>query len=111
MVGMTNALIYTRVSKDQRGGRSVGEQEAECRAVADREGWHVLDVLTDNDRSASRHAKRGRPGWDEVKHRIASGGVDVLVVWEASRTTRDLNEFVAVRDLLTAHRVKLCYDG
>jgi DNA invertase Pin-like site-specific DNA recombinase len=107
-----DALIYTRVSKDpKQRGRSVAEQESECRALCDREGWRVLDVLSDNGRSASRYATRGRPAWDEVKHRIASGGVGVLVVWEASRTTRDLGEFVAMRDLLSAHGVLLSYDG
>src|SRR5262245_18581041 len=64
---VTRALIYTRVSQDRKKrGRSVAEQEAECRAVCEAEGWHVLDVLTDNDRSASRYATRGRPAWDEV---------------------------------------------
>jgi DNA invertase Pin-like site-specific DNA recombinase len=38
----SRAIIYTRVSKDPKQlGRSVGEQEAECRAIAEREGWHV----------------------------------------------------------------------
>src|SRR5438445_77080 len=107
-----DALIYTRVSKDTKGrGRSVAEQEAECRKLCEREGWRIVDVLSDNDRSASRYAKRGRPAWDEVKHRIAAGKVGVLVVWEASRTTRDLGEFVAMRDLLSAHGVLLSYDG
>jgi site-specific DNA recombinase len=107
-----DALIYTRVSKDpKQRGRSVAEQEAECRSLCEREGWRVLDVLCDNDRSASRHAKRGRPAWDEVKHRVAAGGVDVLVTWEASRSTRDLAEFVDLRDLCRAHGVLLNYSG
>jgi DNA invertase Pin-like site-specific DNA recombinase len=108
---MTDALIYTRVSKDRAHGRSVAEQEAECRQVCDREGWRVAGVLCDNDRSASRHAKRGRPAWDEVKHRVAAGGVDVLVTWEASRSTRDLGEFVDLRELCRAHGVLLSYSG
>jgi DNA invertase Pin-like site-specific DNA recombinase len=73
------ALIYTRVSKDKRQGRSVEEQEAECRRVCDHEGWRIADVLTDNDRSASRYASRSRPAWEQVKHRIATDGIDVLV--------------------------------
>ena len=106
------ALIYTRVSRDpKQRGRSVAEQEAECRRLCEREGWRVLDVLSDNGRSASRYAKRGRPAWDEVKHRVASGGVDVLVTWEASRSSRDLAEFVDLRDLCRAHGVLLNYSG
>ena len=50
-----SALIYARVSQDRRHGRSVAEQEAECRAWAGREGWRVVDVIVDNDRSASQY--------------------------------------------------------
>ena len=51
------AVIYARVSSDpNERGRSVSEQEAECRAVCEREGWHVVAVYSDNDRSASRYA-------------------------------------------------------
>jgi len=49
------ALIYTRVSKDPKGrGRSTREQETECRQVCDDAGWDVVEVVTDNHRSASR---------------------------------------------------------
>src|SRR5512132_4498174 len=110
---MATALIYTRVSKDpKRRGRSVAEQEAECRAVCAREGWDVLDVLCDNGISASRHATKARPAWEDVKRRIANGGgVDVVVTWESSRSNRDLKEYVALRELCRAHGVLLNYSG
>ena len=73
------ALIYTRVSKDPKArGRSVAEQERECRQVCDVEGWDVIDVVTDNHRSASRYAKREREGWTRVMASIAAGDVDEL---------------------------------
>lgn len=104
------ALIYTRVSKDpKQRRRSVAEQEAECRAVCEREGWTIADVLSDNDRSASRYATRTRPAWEQVKHRIAAGGIDVLVTWEASRSGRDLDGFVELRKLCQDHGVKINY--
>jgi site-specific DNA recombinase len=109
---MTNALIYTRVSQDQtRQGRSVDEQEHECRAVCEREGWTVVDVLSDNGRSASRYATKTRPAWAQVKRRLATDGIDVLVTWEASRNGRDLGEFVELRDLCRANGVMLNYEG
>jgi DNA invertase Pin-like site-specific DNA recombinase len=110
-VSPVEALIYCRVSKDQRAGRSVAEQERECRRVCDREGWRVADVLTDNDRGASRHSRSRRPAWEDVKHRVASSDIDVLVLWEASRSTRDLAGFVELRDLCRAHSVLLSYSG
>jgi site-specific DNA recombinase len=105
------ALIYTRVSKDRKQSRSTAEQEAECRAVCEREGWSISDVLSDNGRSASKYATKSRPAWDEVKRRLATDGIEVLVTWEASRSNRDLGEFVALRDLCLANDVLLSYAG
>ena len=106
------ALIYTRVSKDPKGrGRSTREQETECRQVCDDAGWDVVEVVTDNHRSASRYAKREREGWTRVKELLAAGKVDVLVTWEASRTQRDLGAFVELRDLCEANRVLWSYSG
>ncbi len=106
------ALIYTRVSQDRAGlSRSVGEQETECRAECNRRGWTVASVITENDRSASQYAKKGRPEWAKVKAELSAGRVDVLVTWEASRSSRDLGEFVRLRDLCKASGTLLSYSG
>jgi site-specific DNA recombinase len=104
-------LIYTRVSKDRNQSRSTAEQEAECRAVCEREGWTVADVLSDNGISASRYAKKSRPAWEEVKRRLATDGIDVLVTWEASRSNRDLAEFTDMRGIMRSNGVLLSYSG
>lgn len=106
------AVVYTRVSQDSSGrGKSVADQEVECRAECVRRGWTVLDVLTDNDRSASRFAVRERPAYQELVRLVAAGTVDVLVTWEASRRERDMKDFVVLRDLCSAHGVLLSYSG
>jgi len=106
------AIIYTRVSQDKHGtGRSVAEQETECRREVERRGWELVDVFTDNDRSASQHAKKGRPSWASLKRRLQAGGVDVLVVWEQSRTTRDLGEYASFREFCRSANVLLCAGG
>ncbi|MGU3294355.1 recombinase family protein [Williamsia sp. M5A3_1d] len=69
----TSAIIYTRASRDNAKGRSVAEQEAECRAVCEREGWPVAEVICDNDRSASRYARKDRPGFDRLREIVAWG--------------------------------------
>jgi DNA invertase Pin-like site-specific DNA recombinase len=105
-------LIYTRVSFDKRNTRrSVEEQRDEGIADCQREGWDIVDVLVDNGRSASRHATKDRPEWERAKRLMASGEVDVLVTWTASRATRDLAEFVDLRDLCETYGVLLRYDG
>src|SRR5687767_4299556 len=105
------AVIYCRVSSDRRHGRSVAEQEAECRAECERNGWNVVEVLQDNDRSASRHARKPRPQWERAKALISSGGADVLVTWEASRAQRDLRAYTDLRELCAGAKVLWSYSG
>jgi site-specific DNA recombinase len=100
------AVIYTRVSQDRGAGkRSVGEQEAECRTVATDHGWTVVRVFTDNDRSASRYAKKLRPGFTELLAFIEAGKAEVLMTWESSRASRDLSTFLPLREALIARRM------
>ena len=103
------AVIYTRVSRDNAGGRSVAEQERECRAVCEREGWPVAEVIEDNDRSASRYATKDRPGFDRLRSIVAPG--HVIVCWEASRLSRDLAAMIGLRDLCIERGVALSYGG
>ncbi|WP_032389258.1 recombinase family protein [Rhodococcoides fascians] len=104
------AILYTRVSSDPSGrGRSVHEQEVECRAVCEREGWDVAEVLTDNDIGASRWSGKKRPAYRELDRVLQSG--DVLVTWEASRAQRDLKAYVELRDLCAARGVQWSYSG
>jgi site-specific DNA recombinase len=111
------AAIYTRVSKDKGRaadrdrGRSVEEQEAECRRWVERERWELAGVYCDNDRSASRYARKARPDWQRLTDDLAAGRIDVLVVWEISRTTRDRLVWAALVEACIDHEVKLCIDG
>ncbi|MFD6517613.1 recombinase family protein [Rhodococcus sp. NPDC060176] len=104
------AIIYTRVSADNTGlGRSVGEQEAECRTLCDREGWDVAKVLQDNDIGASRWSGKTRPEYKRLRDVLKKG--DVLVTWEASRAQRDLDAYVQLRDLCAERGVLWSYSG
>ena len=104
------AIIYTRVSSDSSGrAKSVRDQERECRAVCDREGWTVAEVLTDNDIGASRWSTKRRPAYRQLADSLQRG--DVLVVWEASRAQRDLAAYVSLRDLCADRGVLWCVSG
>jgi site-specific DNA recombinase len=106
------AVIYTRVSSDPNDrGRSVSEQEGECRAVCERNGWQVVAVYSDNDRSASRYATKDRPEYARLIRHVEDGGCDVLVTWEASRAQRDLAAYAKLRDLCERRGVLLSYSG
>jgi DNA invertase Pin-like site-specific DNA recombinase len=103
------AVIYTRVSSDKAKGRSVAEQEAECRTECERRRWPVADVLTDNDRSATRFATKDRPQYARLGEVLRPG--DVLVVWEPSRAGRSLEHYVDLRRLCADRGVMLSYSG
>ncbi|MBA3742488.1 recombinase family protein [Sporichthya sp.] len=86
------AGIYDRVSSDRRGdARSVAEQQAGNRAATDANGWDVALTAADNDVSASRFANgKARPGWESIVAAIEADQIDVLVLWEPSRGSREL---------------------
>ncbi|UQE73879.1 recombinase family protein [Gordonia sp. PP30] len=104
------AIIYCRVSSDTSGrGKSVSEQEKECRDVAAREDWDVAEVLVDNDVGASRYSRGERPAYDRLRGILAAG--DVLVTWEASRAQRDLRAYLDLRELCAERGILWCYSG
>lgn len=103
------AVIYTRVSSDRAGGRSVEEQESDCRAACEAHGWPVVEVLSDNDVGASRHSRGSRPAYERLKEVLHPGRV--LVLWEASRGQRDLKAYVELRDICAERGVPWCYSG
>jgi site-specific DNA recombinase len=107
------AAIYARVSRDARGqARSVEEQEAECRAWVQREDWQLLEpAFVDNDVSASKYTRKARPQWQALTAALEAGRVDVLVVWEPSRATRDRRVWAALAAVCEDVGVKLGVNG
>ena len=91
--------------------RSVGDQEADARAWCDREGWEVVGIETDANRSATQWARREREGFNRVLARIARQEIDVLVMWEASRGAREMQGFIDLKAALVSAGVLLAYGG
>ena len=105
-----SALIYARVSKDMSGvQRSPNEQVAECRAICERNGWDVRDVIIDNNLSASAFARKQRPGYRRVMTEIQPG--EILVVWEPSRITRKMDDHQDLVNLCKANGILFCAGG
>lgn len=104
------AAIYVRVSQDPTGqAASVSSQEKACRDECDRRGWTIAKVFRDNDRSASRYATKEREGFAALLGSLPE--YDVLVTWEASRATRDMEVYVSLRKACRDAGVKWCYSG
>ena len=102
------ARIYTRVSR-LADGRSTKSQEVECRSWCAANDHEVVKVYTDDGKGASRYGKKKRTAWEALKGDLQAG--ELLVTWEASRSTRDMAEFVALRDLCLVRGVQLAYSG
>ncbi|WP_054491352.1 recombinase family protein [Mycobacteroides immunogenum] len=104
------AVIYTRVSYDDAGrSRSTDDQERECRAFCDSQGWPVRRVLCDKDVGASRYSKGKREAFEELKKILQPG--DILVMWENSRAERRLGGFAELRDQCAELQVPWAYKG
>lgn len=80
--------IYTRISKDRHEGEGVARQEDLCRARAEREGWEVVGVFTDNDISASTRSRKVRPEYRRMLDAARAGEIDGMVAYSLSRLTR-----------------------
>lgn len=93
------ALTYQRASSDDTGQeKSVGEQEEiNAQRVADF-NWTLGDSFTDNDKSGYRKGVV-RKEFAQLQDAIEGGAGDVLVVWELSRSQRDLAVYVQIRDM------------
>src|SRR4051812_23914227 len=88
---MTRAAIYGRIGSNPRKDElGVRRQERECRELADREGFAVVAVHVDDDRSA--YTGKRRPGWEATRAGVENGTSQVLVAWPPDRLTRHPRE-------------------
>lgn len=84
-------IIYVRMSKDRTGaGLGVERQEADSRALADRQGFEVAGVIADNDFTA--YNGKHRPGFTELMKRMEAKECDVVLAWHADRIYRDIKD-------------------
>src|SRR5687768_12622415 len=86
--GPKRAILYARVSTDEqaRSGYSLAQQIEALRAYAAREGYEVLEEVTDPGQSG---ASLERPGMDRVRDLVAAGGVSVVLAQDRDRFSRE----------------------
>lgn len=82
-----HAVIYTRISKDLREGMGIDRQKDECHKYCEARGYHVIDVLEDNDVSAYDRKKK-RPAYERLLDMARRGDMDVIVAWHTDRLYR-----------------------
>src|SRR5215218_9139642 len=82
------AILYARVSTDEqaRSGYSLAQQIEALRDYAAREGYGVLEEVTDPGQSG---ASLERPGMDRVRDLVAASGVSVVLAQDRDRFSRE----------------------
>ncbi len=95
----TRAVIYVRISQDRTGaGLGVDRQREDCEALAERNGWNVVETYVDNDVSAYRKGKK-RKGYQQMLADLNEGLATVVVVWHTDRLHRSVTELEGYMDL------------
>jgi site-specific DNA recombinase len=85
------ATIYLRVSQDKTGeGLAVERQETACRELAERNGWTIREVFTDNDISATTGKRR--PAFEA----LLLSSPERVIVWHIDRLVRLTSELERV---------------
>ena len=96
--------IYARVSTDRN--QTVENQLRELHEVAQRQGWVVVAVHTDEGISGAK-GRDQRPGFDALLKAIARREVDLVAAWAVDRIGRSLPDLVAFLGDLNAKGVDL----
>jgi DNA invertase Pin-like site-specific DNA recombinase len=96
---MTRAVLYLRLSLIVEDSTSIARQEADLRALCEREGWTVARLLVDDGRTG----RKARANADEALRMIRDREADVLLTWKLDRWTRQgLSAIGALVDTLDA---------
>ncbi|RYB88322.1 recombinase family protein [Nocardioides glacieisoli] len=110
-VAVERGVIYGRASRDPRGGgTSVSKQIERGRNFAQRDGVDVVAEIRDDNKSASR-GSRERDGFLKVRGLIDAGRADVLILWEVSRSSRDLEEFMGLVNACADNGLEIAVSG
>lgn len=85
-------------------GLGVERQREDCLELAERKGWHVVEVYQDNDVSAT--TGKPRPAFERMTREIEAGRIQGIVCWDVdrlTRTPRELEDLIDWADKLGLH--------
>jgi site-specific DNA recombinase len=111
------AAVLVRISDDRAGDAAgVARQEADARALADRLGWTVGEVVAENDVSAFKRrvvslpdGTRGRrvvrPAFRRLLAMLQIGESDGLIAYDLDRVARDPRDLEDLIDVVERTRV------
>lgn len=97
------AALYVRVSTD---GQSVENQLRELHAVANRLGWTIVAVFTDEGVSGAK-GRDQRPGFDRMLKGVARREFDLIAAWSVDRLGRSLQHLVGFLTEINGRQIDL----
>lgn len=100
---MKKVAIYARVSTDSQ---TVENQLQELHAVAQRNGWIVVAVHTDEGISGAKGRDK-RPGYDALLTGVARKDYEMIACWSVDRLGRSLPDLVSFLNEAQAKGVDL----
>jgi site-specific DNA recombinase len=100
------AILYARVSTDEqaRSGYSLAQQLEALREYAAREGYEVLEEISDAGQSG---ASLERPGMDRVRDLVSAGGVSIVLAQDRDRFSREPAYTYLLRREFEEHGAKM----
>jgi site-specific DNA recombinase len=108
---MKSAAIYVRLSKDDGVSTALARQEKESRALAERAGYNVVKVYSDNDLSA--YGGKVRPEFEQLIADVKSGAYETVIAWKLDRITRNGRAWLDFKEALeeSGTHFLTCVDG
>ncbi|MFI8297322.1 recombinase family protein [Streptomyces nigra] len=101
----TRAVIYCRISQDRTGAHlGVDRQLEDCEALAERNGWNVVETYVDNDVSAYRKSVK-RKGYQRMLTDLQNGVATAVIAWHNDRLHRSPLELEEYIDISQRHGV------
>jgi len=112
---MTKAAIYVRISSDKsREEVGVNRQIADCKELAKKQGWTVVEVISENDTSAFKRKRNKdgvlrvvRPGFSRMLQGFADQEFEAMVAYNIDRVARDLRDLEDLIDAVEDNGIKV----
>ena len=95
--------LYLRVSTTEQ---TTDNQRRELEAVADRHGWNVVAVYTDEGLSGAKGRDK-RPGLDTLMKSVTRREVDMVAAWSVDRLGRSLTGLLDILQEMRSKNVDL----
>jgi site-specific DNA recombinase len=92
---MVRAGIYIRISRARRELLDAQRQQPPCEAFANAQGWQVVEVYVDDNRSAWKEGIR-RDSFERMLTDVRAGRLDAIITWQADRLLRTVEDASAI---------------